>query len=354
MQEKKFIEKWLDCGVLFGMGDGRLLIGWGKRKWMAAHDDAYPSFYFPDYFLKHPVPWFIHEHYRETTVQQLMSELDKTDTSNCLEKYEWTNSYKKLFENEFKKLKSLIASGKLKKGVPFVMETSDKTMGKQQIAKSLKSMLAYSLKHPVYLYGFWADKEGILGATPEVLFCKSASGLLETMACAGTKNIHEASSTFLADPKELYEHELVIKGISESLSPYGKVTLGNLQLLKLSHLMHLVTPLSVKLFRSTSFEAIVKALHPTPAVGVFPKNEGAVWLESYQQKIERFRFGAPLGYLLQGNQSCNCYVAIRNIQWNQQKMYIAAGCGVVAESHLDKEWDEINLKLKAIKEILAL
>jgi isochorismate synthase EntC len=35
-------------------------------------------------------------------------------------------------------------------------------------------------------------------------------------------------------------------------------------------------------------------------------------------------------------------------------MQIAAGCGVVADSKCENEWAEIGLKLKAIKEMLAL
>jgi isochorismate synthase EntC len=42
------------------------------------------------------------------------------------------------------------------------------------------------------------------------------------------------------------------------------------------------------------------------------------------------------------------------VQWGKDQMQIAAGCGVVADSVCDKEWNEINLKLKAVKEMLAL
>jgi menaquinone-specific isochorismate synthase len=35
-------------------------------------------------------------------------------------------------------------------------------------------------------------------------------------------------------------------------------------------------------------------------------------------------------------------------------MRIGAGCGVVKDSVLDKEWEEIQLKIKAIRTFLSL
>jgi isochorismate synthase EntC len=35
-------------------------------------------------------------------------------------------------------------------------------------------------------------------------------------------------------------------------------------------------------------------------------------------------------------------------------MMIGAGCGVVAESQMRNEWNEINLKMQSIKEMLGI
>ena len=219
---------------------------------------------------------------------------------------------------------------------------------------SLKSSLKYIQQNQAYLYGFWDNNEGVLGATPEILFTYGEEGELVTMACAGTRKKGEDIAAFFSDLKELNEHHLVVKGITESLSPFGTVSVGKLQLVELPQLVHLVTPINVELHEKLLFQEAVNALHPTPALGAFPKNKGKAWLEDYQQKIPRLRFGAPAGYWFSDGKSSKCYVSIRNVQWKGNQMQIAAGCGVVADSICDKEWDEVNVKLNAVQEMLAL
>lgn len=352
---ENFVTEWIRSGVIFSSGSGQLLIGWGKRKWSKHPDSFYPSFYFPDYFLQHENCWFEHEHYQEVSIAHLLeqlcllSEIDSSENDYC-----WKNPYRDFFNQAFKDLQKKIALGELEKGVPYIIESAECPKDQVQLVKSLKAVLKYIQNNMAYLYGFWDQEEGMLGASPEVLFRYDGKGILETMACAGTRNINENSQALLSDAKELYEHELVVRGITQSLSAYGKVTAGELHLLKLSQLMHLVTPLTVKLYAELPYQKMVEVFHPTPAVGAFPKKEGRQWLEQYQQSINRARFGAPVGYVHPKRKQSNCYVAIRNVQWDNNRMQIAAGCGVVRESRFEKEWAEIHLKLKAIKEMLAL
>lgn len=348
---KDFINEWLSCGTLFSTGKGQLILGWGEKQWSKDPHPTIPSFYFPDYFLKNDAPWFVQANTLDLPISQLLSYFPH-DSIN--QSYSWNNPYQQVFNDAFHDLQAKIASAELAKAVPFIIESVQAPMGKAQLTKSLKTILNYALHNPAHLYGFWNENEGMLGATPEVLFLYEKEGVLETMACAGTKNIHENHSSLLSDPKELHEHELVVKGITQSLSPYGKVTVGEKRLLKLTKLMHLVTPLTIHLEASIPFQEIVTALHPTPALGAFPKKEGQKWLENYQKLINRNRFGAPAGFLHPEKKQSNCFVAIRNVQWNHEGMQIAAGCGVVADSKCENEWAEIGLKLKAIKEMLAL
>ena len=238
--------------------------------------------------------------------------------------------------------------------MPFVMEKAASAMTAEQLTTSLISVLNYALANPAFLYGFWDKSEGILGAAPELLFRLDENKKLATVACAGTASGNTHPESLLNDPKERREHQLVVQGILESLNPFGRAHLGAITVLKLSRLMHLLTPITIELKAMPSFETIVRALHPTPALGAFPRDRGMMWLKDYQQKIDRRRFGAPAGYLLpHSNQAC-CYVSIRNLQWSDNGMLLSAGCGIVAESSCDREWGEINLKLHAIKEMLAL
>lgn len=349
----KNLEEWLKCGVLFGAGQGRVLIGWGeKQRDKQQFTTLAPAFYFPDYFLADSSPWFQHAYHREMSIKSLLSELSLFCKNPP--KLTWQPFSKPLFDETFHHLQQEIKCGQLTKAVPFIQETAATSMSCSQLIRSLNQALGYADTHSVHLYGFWDEKEGMLGVSPEILFDYDGSGYLKTMACAGTRPVGEDDIHLLLDAKERHEHELVVQGIVSSLTPYGKISIGDRRLLKLSQLMHLVTPIETKLERPVQFEEMVNALHPTPAVGAFPKEQGRIWLENYQKKIHRGRFGAPAGYSSANGKTAHCCVAIRNVQWTAQGMKLSAGCGIVAESQCDREWEELQLKLKTIKDMLAL
>lgn len=396
------LNEFTKSGSLVSIDADKVLVGWGKRIW--SKNNSEPSFYFPHFFLYHdssgcanldsakqsqigalhferrsPAPggqreedrfgevaaspnlhnpsdrginhkcWFSHEHWELLTLRDLQKLISPSNQEKG--DLKWHNPYYPFFCKMFSDLKSHFIKKKLQKGVPFSFEISPQQMTPQKLIQSLFNLLQYAQKAKVFLYGFWDHSEGILGGTPELLFNLTQDGsYLETMACAGTANAQQGKD--LLRPKEQNEHLLVVEGIKESLKPFGSVTIGKTEMRVLPTLSHLITPISVELKNKAKFDELVKALHPTPALGAFPKEVGTKWLEGYQTQLDRKRYGAPVGCLFNG--VGKCYVAIRNVQWDKSGMQIGAGCGVVAESELDKEWQEVQLKFRAIKEMLGL
>ncbi|MBA3815287.1 MAG: chorismate-binding protein [Parachlamydiaceae bacterium] len=355
------IKQWLINGAIISLSPGRLLLGWGERSHFASAKEASQrsSFYFPDFFLKEKYPWFQYENTQEIEAENLLRLLCAEETtleatlSHSSRSYTWENNFNPLFCRTFNDLKQKMTAGELVKAVPFIFETSTSSMTASQLIQSICNSLKYMSKHPAYLYGFWDQTEGMLGLTPEILFRSKEGRQLETMACAGTCGKEVDIQQFFKDPKEAKEHQWVVQGINNALKNFGTVHIGERQILSLPTLNHLITSISVELHSALNFDKIVSALHPTPALGAFPRLAGMRWLESYQQHINRRRFGAPVAYLKEDGVTA-CYVAIRNVQWDQAGMLIGAGCGIVATSQMDSEWKEINLKLKAIKEMLRL
>jgi len=348
--EDDFINEWLQSGVILSCGDGKFLLGWGKREFSL--DGTSPQFYFPDYFLKDK-SWFQYAHNMSIGADILLKLFAKhLETEEA--PYSWYGPDQRLFQQTFDDLKRRFSLGEINKAVPFVQQHATVTMTPLRLLHTLQNLISKVERNRSHVYGFWNDQEGILGATPEVLFSQTERGILETMACAGTKSLSTTDASFLQDRKEVHEHQLVVEGIKESLSSLGDVQAGNMSVLRLPQLAHLVTPIKVKLHSNPSLDSIIEALHPTPAVGAHPQKAGMEWLKEYQKKIYRGRYGAPAGYFLPHAQQSAFYVAIRNVQWDVFKMTIAAGCGVVPESVCDNEYEEIQLKLNAIKEMLAL
>jgi len=347
-------EAFLENGTIMSLETGHLLIGFGNRQWVAAPENLSPAFYFPDFFLKDLLPWFHHEFHQEQTFDALLEGLKKGQSFSSAE-YQWINLDQSHFITGFEQLQSLFQEKKLEKAVPFAFEFSSCRMNSEILRKSLIHLLEYARAQPTYVYGFWDKHRGILGATPEILFKVGSKqkNALYTHACAGTRNCQNKIS-LLDDPKELHEHNLVVQGMSESLAPFGKLHIGDLKILQLPFLSHLITPIEVELNAAYDFEKIVEALHPTPALGGFPKQASWDWLKKYQITFDRGRFGAPAGYLCGQTNNASCYVSIRNMQWDEEKMMIGAGCGIVAESKLTDEWEEVNLKMQSIKRMLGL
>jgi len=345
------MDQFLSSGAIISTEKGKALLGWGKRKWSRQPEKTCtPSFYFPDFFMTYPNHWMTHEHWKEVLIEELLASFSQKSSLNSRTP-EWQASDGKLFMDTFEELQKRFQSGGLRKAVPFIFEFSKESMNINLLEKSLQSALTYAQTNPVYLYGYWGGEEGMLGTTPELLFSMQHP-FLQTMAVAGTATNDRLEHDFLNDPKERNEHQLVIEGITHSLSRFGQVRSGRTGVLKLPALSHLFTPLEIALGAETDFDEIVRVLHPTPALGAFPKDIGWNWLQDYQTKLDRRRFGAPAGYIY--GKTARCYVAIRNIQWDRHRIAIGAGCGIIKESQKEKEWSEIQLKIKAIKRIFNL
>ncbi len=341
------IDTFLKSGALISFGDGKLLAGWDTT-WQEHPSKEGPSLYFPDFFLKAEKPWLIPSQWCEISIEELLHKLPQITEPQT---YKWHNPYHSHFQNAFVDLKQAFRDNILQKAVPYVFELSPSVLDWEKLTQSLQRVLSSAKSQPVHIYGFWDKHSGMLGATPELLFSyhPEESRILHTHACAGTIGDGE---TFSLSAKELEEHNLVIEGIKEALSEFGQVDVGQRQELHLPHLKHLITPIEMKLSKPFDFDAIVRALHPTPALGAFPKQPGISWLHDYQLNVHRNRYGAPVGCLYKSQSLC--YVAIRNMQWDSNGIKIGAGCGIVAGSQFESEWREINLKLRAIKDQLAL
>ena len=91
---------------------------------------------------------------------------------------------------------------------------------------------------------------------------------------------------------------------------------------------------------------LVKAVHPTPAVGGNPQVD-ALALIAQLEGFERQRYGGPSGWFdAQGNGQFA--VSVRTAQIDGKTARIAAGVGVVAQSEPQAELEETQAKFQAM------
>lgn len=343
------LDSFLESGAIISLDANNVVIGFGKScRFSTKPISEKPIFYLPGFFLENEKPWIEFESVSIAHPVEVISWLSQL-TFDPLEPIRWHHANQESFKETFHNLKALFQKGVLKKAVPITFDESDATICKGRLSHCLKRILQYTSKQPSFAYGYWENGKGLLGATPEVLFSEK-EGIVKTAALAGTAH-GDARTSLLCDPKERHEHQLVIDGIRESLKSFGSITTMPTEVLDLPTLSHLLTPIILQLDSPIGIADLVKAMHPTPALGAFPKDAGWQWLLNYQTIIDRESFGAPFG--ISRSEYSHCVVAIRNIQWSASRIKITAGCGVVAESILEKEWLELQTKIRSVKQILG-
>jgi menaquinone-specific isochorismate synthase len=344
---------FLESGALVRSGPNNwfLLEGPFIAKTEVAKDEVvlFHSDFFAGAALKYLIPKCF---YRLTDqgLEDLCSELE----ISLLPPLVWMEAEFQSFETSFKAILERIHQGSLKKSVPIVFENSTDRVSPARLAAMIRELI---LAPPsLYVFGSWQKGCGILGATPEVLL-KQEGRILKTMALAGTCPKEDVSDrgSLLEDQKERHEHDLVVQDILQSLVNYGNVKTEGPRILDLPMLLHLKTDIECQLSanKDFSFFEVCQSLHPTPALGVSPRDYGYEWMKSLPEQKERQGFGAPWGVSWAAGEAL-CLVAIRNIQWNPGGCRIGSGCGLVAQSDLHQEWRELLQKRRSVKKVLGL
>lgn len=263
----------------------------------------------------------------------------------------WEEPKKSDFLQALEVIQAKIAKKEIQKAVPVIFARTSHPITAPLRARMLLSLL--DAPSTLFVYGIWQGFEGVLGATPETLF-EYTDGELKTMALAGTCPKEDATSreSLLKDEKEMQEHLLVLEDLKTVLKPWGEVVIEGPQILELPTLFHLQTRIRVKCGETPSFTDLIERLHPTPALGVAPRNYGYQWMKELSGQQGRARYGAPFAFL--AKEEALCLVGIRNIQWNETSSMIGSGCGIVAASDFEREWRELYQKRLSVRKILGL
>lgn len=264
----------------------------------------------------------------------------------------WSGPSLEQFKESFSIIQSEIKGSFLKKAVPIVASTLAAQFGPQDLVRCWMNLC----EAPEHLipFGLWTADEGIIGATPELLFAQK-NLTVDTMALAGTcpKNKGRSVEDFLKDPKENQEHVWVVQDICEKLSMLGEIKQDPTTILELPHLYHLQTKIQLSLKQENDPTALVKILHPTAALGVYPSSYSYQKMKSWPLQSERGRFGAPILFPLEAGQFV-AVVAIRSLDWStkSKQINLRAGCGLVEQSVFESEWDELNQKIESIRKLI--
>lgn len=264
-------------------------------------------------------------------------------------KPEWKGPSHKEYLNSFNHHYEKIQKLELSKAVPFVFDHSDLQPNQDQIWHFLNQLSGF--QSPLIPYGYWNESEGFLGLTPEILFHKKGLAMT-SMALAGTEKKSGLPPQLHLDTKIKKEHQFVADELSQRWKELGHVDQDPLEILELPTLFHLLTKFRIQLKKDISADSLVRHFHPTSAVGVSPYQKWRSLIDIPGQK-ERGYFGAPMLFQLSEHEQL-ALVALRQVQWDKKGMRLGAGGGILSESKVELEWDEVLAKIESVKKLLKI
>lgn len=207
-----------------------------------------------------------------------------------------------------------------------------------------------------FRFGIWAQHQAFVGATPERLVARRGRRVFaDALAGSIAAEPSQPSPTdrLQASDKDRHEHALVIEAIAASLRRWTTA----LQLptapgvLALRHVLHLHTPIIAELDQSVHVLDLVEALHPTPAVGGLPRDAALRWIAE-REHGDRGWYAGPVGWF-DGLGDGEFAVGIRSALLRGCDARVYAGAGIVADSNADAEYEETELKQRAMLRALG-
>src|SRR5260370_1064699 len=148
--------------------------------------------------------------------------------------------------------------------------------------------------------------------------------------------------------KNKSEHAIVVAMMREALQHHCTTMHISAapQLLKLKNVQHLKTPIAGELIPGRCILDVIADLHPTPAVGGFPRHAALEAIRNVE-KLDRGWYAGPLGWIGSSGHG-EVAVALRSGLSGGAKATLFAGCGIVSGSDPQAEYVESCLKFQVM------
>ena len=186
-----------------------------------------------------------------------------------------------------------------------------------------------------------------LTSTPEILLSGSGDEW-QTTALAGTMPYEE---NLRWSDKNIQEQRYVATYIIRQLEQFTTdFSESGPRTVRAGHLAHLRSDFHFRLPDKSSFGALLEALHPTPAVCGLPKSDAFRFILS-QEHHERSYYSGFMGPLSVENHT-HLYVTLRCMRIFDNAFRLYAGGGLLKDSVEEQEWQETEIKLDTMRNII--
>ncbi len=248
---------------------------------------------------------------------------------------------KKSFLENFNRAISKMKSEKVSK----IVLARKKVFTSQEPIDALALFVDTRDNNKSYNLFFRIDHEkSFISLSPERLFILQ-NDCVECDSMAGTLPKDQKAERLIFSKKDNAEQQYVTDDIVnklETICDNVKVE-GPPSINKLKYVQHLHSIISGKLKKQFKWFDILKALHPTPAVG------GTPWMKakhiiSENEPFDRGHYAAPWGIVSEN--FSEFLVGIRCALIKKNEIHIFAGAGIVDGSEGENEWQEIESKMQ--------
>ena len=262
-----------------------------------------------------------------------------------------SNTPKKRFLNMVNKAKNFIKIGDIFQVVLSQRFETKLTKSPLEIYKKLR------VTNPSPFMFFFNFKDfQIIGASPEILV-RLRNNKITVRPIAGTrprgKNISQDkfyAKDLLKDKKELSEHLMLLdlgRNDAGKVSKINSVKVTESFVIeKYSHVMHIVSNVVGEYNNKFSKFKSLLAGFPAGTVSGAPKIRAMEIIDELE-KTKRKVYAGGIGYFSANGEFDTC-IALRTAVVKQDKFYVQAGAGIVADSKPLKEYEETVNKAKAL------
>jgi isochorismate synthase len=231
-----------------------------------------------------------------------------------------------------------------------VLARGDGVVSAAMVARSLRA--AYPSCFTYLITG--ADGTAFAGASPELLVRRSGRrAFSQPMAGSVARGATEVEDERLArelegSAKDAIEHRIVSDFVVSALRPFAlSVSARPPEVVRFTNIQHLATSVTAELVDPpVDVLQLAAALHPTPAVGGWPRHAADALIDELEG-LERGWYAGAVGWI-DSRGDGEFAVALRcGLLWEDgARLY--AGVGVMPDSDPARELEETELKFKAL------
>jgi anthranilate synthase component 1 len=212
-----------------------------------------------------------------------------------------------------------------------------------------------------YMFCLRLGDFSLVGSSPE-LHVRVMDRVVEVRPIAGTRRRGKSaeedqrnSEELLSDLKERAEHVMLVDLARNDLgriAEFGSVRVTEQMIVeRYSHVMHLVSHVTARLAANKTAYDAMRATFPAGTVSGAPKIRAMQIINSLEQE-KRGCYAGAVGYFgFDG--ALDCCIALRSVVLKNNRAYVQAGAGIVADSSPSAEYKETLSKAMATMEAIG-